>query len=215
MEKSIETIWKQGFLKSDALVAPKLNDLYNQKSKHTVDKIMKIGKINLVGIIIAASVLLLISIYADVPLAGVIIFSLLIWLVIYGKKQVNNMKEIDKNLSSYEYIKSVDTWVKEVMSGYTKIYRIFYPAFILTFGIAIGFSTAGEETTMFDEIISNSPEISAIFGIPLFWLIGLIILGAGTSIFAKTLYTLDMNLVYGRVFKKLDDLIEDMEELKA
>ncbi len=27
MEKSIETIWKKGFLKSDALVAPKLNDL--------------------------------------------------------------------------------------------------------------------------------------------------------------------------------------------
>ena len=28
MEKSIESIWKEGFLKSDALVAPKLNDLY-------------------------------------------------------------------------------------------------------------------------------------------------------------------------------------------
>ena len=38
MEKSIETIWKQGFLKSDALVAPKLNDLYNQKSTHIIDK---------------------------------------------------------------------------------------------------------------------------------------------------------------------------------
>ena len=31
MEKSIESIWKQGFLNSDALVAPKLNNLYNQK----------------------------------------------------------------------------------------------------------------------------------------------------------------------------------------
>jgi len=38
MEKSIETIWKEGFLESDALVAPKLNDLYNQKSIHIVDK---------------------------------------------------------------------------------------------------------------------------------------------------------------------------------
>jgi hypothetical protein len=37
MEKSIETIWKQGFLNDDALVAPKLNDLYNQKSTHIID----------------------------------------------------------------------------------------------------------------------------------------------------------------------------------
>jgi hypothetical protein len=31
MEKSIENIWKEGFLKNDALVAPTLNNLYNQK----------------------------------------------------------------------------------------------------------------------------------------------------------------------------------------
>ena len=38
MEKSIETIWKEGFMKDDALVAPKLNDLYNQKSANIIDK---------------------------------------------------------------------------------------------------------------------------------------------------------------------------------
>ena len=38
MEKSIENIWKEGFLKSDALVAPKLNNLYNKKSIHIIDK---------------------------------------------------------------------------------------------------------------------------------------------------------------------------------
>jgi hypothetical protein len=30
MEKSIETIWKEGFLKNDALIAPKINNLYTQ-----------------------------------------------------------------------------------------------------------------------------------------------------------------------------------------
>ena len=37
MEKSIESIWKQGFLNSDVLVAPKLNNLYNRKSIHSID----------------------------------------------------------------------------------------------------------------------------------------------------------------------------------
>ena len=34
MDNSIETIWKKGFLNSDALIAPKLNNLYNQKSQN-------------------------------------------------------------------------------------------------------------------------------------------------------------------------------------
>ena len=41
MEKSIEAIWKEGFLEQDALVAPKINELYNQKSSDIVDKMTR------------------------------------------------------------------------------------------------------------------------------------------------------------------------------
>ena len=51
MEKSIESIWKEGFLKDDALVAPKLNDLYNQKSIHLLDKFEKMYKLNLIFLV--------------------------------------------------------------------------------------------------------------------------------------------------------------------
>ena len=51
MEKSIENIWKEGFLKSDALVAPKINNLYNQKSIHIIDKFKRMFKINLIAIV--------------------------------------------------------------------------------------------------------------------------------------------------------------------
>ena len=47
MEKSIESIWKQGFLDNNAMVAPKLNNLYNQKSIHIIDKFKRMFKINL------------------------------------------------------------------------------------------------------------------------------------------------------------------------
>lgn len=67
MEKSIESIWKEGFLESDALVAPKLNDLYNQKSKHTIDKFKRMGKMNLHGIMIGAFVILIASFFIGVP----------------------------------------------------------------------------------------------------------------------------------------------------
>ena len=51
MERSIETIWKEGFLKSDALIAPKLNDLYNQKSIGIVDKFRRMYRMNIIGLI--------------------------------------------------------------------------------------------------------------------------------------------------------------------
>ena len=50
MEKSIETIWKEGFIKNDALVAPKLNDLYNQKSIDIVEKFKRMYKLNRIAI---------------------------------------------------------------------------------------------------------------------------------------------------------------------
>ena len=39
MEKSIEDMWKEGFLENNALVAPKVNNLYSQKSRNLIDKI--------------------------------------------------------------------------------------------------------------------------------------------------------------------------------
>ena len=47
MEKSIETIWNKGFLDSDTLVVPKLNNLYNKKSKTITDKLKRMMKINI------------------------------------------------------------------------------------------------------------------------------------------------------------------------
>ena len=82
MEKSIETIWKEGFLKSDALVAPKLNDLYNQKSKHIIDKFKRMFKINLIAIVAGSFVVLVASFIVGIPYMGVSLFVLLNVLVI-------------------------------------------------------------------------------------------------------------------------------------
>ena len=66
MERSIENIWKEGFLKSDALVAPKINNLYNQKSIHIIDKFKRMFKINLIAIIVFSFVFLIISFFVSI-----------------------------------------------------------------------------------------------------------------------------------------------------
>jgi hypothetical protein len=46
MTKSIEVIWKEGFVNEAHLTAPKVNDLYNRKSQNIVDKLQSMFAIN-------------------------------------------------------------------------------------------------------------------------------------------------------------------------
>lgn len=212
MEKSIEAIWKDGFLKENDLVAPKINDLYNQKSQNAVDKLMKIGKINLQTISLAAVIILIVTIFAGLPYMGISLFLLLFWVVIYGRRKAKTIKEIDKSLSSYQYLKEIDSWLKEVITGYTKMYRFLYPAIFLIFTFGLWMSEYGKE--MFDEIISKSPDQFLIFGVPGIWAIGVFVFAGLLSLLAGPIYKFDLNLIYGRVFNKLDELLADMEELR-
>lgn len=68
MLKSIEAIWKEGFLKNDALLAPKLNNLYNKKSIDIVDKFKRMYEINRIGIV--AFIILPMSFYRKNTLHG-------------------------------------------------------------------------------------------------------------------------------------------------
>jgi len=212
MEKSIETIWKEGFLQSDALVAPKLNDLYNQKSKNIVDKLVRIFKINLWGVLALGVVFWLIAYFWGVPIIGAIFFLLFVVLVVFGKLEMDKMKEFDKNVSSYEYLKAVDTWLKAVLAGYIKIYRFFYPAFFILTIVGIWFSTDG--VIISEKLINKFPDLQMLFGMPVYLLIFMGAIAVLLALFTGPIYRLDMELAYGRVFGKLEDMLADMEELR-
>lgn len=212
MEKSIESIWKEGFLKSDALVAPKLNDLYNQKSKNIVDKLVKIFKINLWGILALAVVFWLFAYFGGVPIVGTLFFILFLVLIAFGKLEMNKMGELDKSVSSYEYLKSVDNWLKVVMAGYIKIYRFIYPAlFILTI-VGVWFSNWG--IIISEKLLNKYPDLQLLFGMPVYLLGFIAFISILLSVFTGPIYRLDMATAYGRVFGKLAEMLADMEELR-
>lgn len=214
MEKSIEAIWKEGFLKSDALVAPKLNDLYNQKSKNIIEKIKRMMNINLV-VIVAFSLAVLIWWYlTGVPYIGAFIFLLFNALVIYSKMQMKRMKEIDKNTSSYEYLKSFDNWLKTTLSNNVRIMRFFYPLCFLAAAATVWFSN-DNEAVLKEAITKHFPDLYTMGDIPALWLFGVILVAILMAFFGEKIYRWDVNLVYGRVFKKLEELIADMEELRS
>jgi len=218
MEKSIENIWKQGFLKSDALVAPKINNLYTQKSIHIIDKFKRMFKINLIAIVAFSFTFLIASFIIGIPITGIIFFVTLSVLVFINKKLLNDLEKIDLGISSYQYLKAFNKWINEQISINTRFSKFLYPIIFMSLILGFWFKDAegmplGER--LVGEILIGFPYTYLLFGIPLIGIvivaviIGLLILVGGR------IYKWDLNIVYGRLFKKLEELMTDIESLRS
>ena len=217
MEKSIESIWKEGFLKSDALVAPQVNDLYNTKSQHIVDKFTRMFKINLIAIVAFSFFILPMSYLVKIPYMGIGLFIILNVLVLINKKLLKGLLKIDKNVNSFQYLKTFDTWMKEQISLNEKFARFLYPLALLSVIVGFWFGSFGGDVpgeNLVLELTKRFPDMLLVFGLPLFGVLGLLLVIVLLAYFGGRIYQFDLNLVYGRVLKKLDEIIEDMEELR-
>ena len=212
MEKSIETIWKDGFLENDALVAPKLNDLYNQKSIHIIDKFKRMFKINLNALVVFSFVVLIVSYFVKIPVMGLMMFILLNVIVLVNKKLFKGLNKIDKNVSSYKYLKSFDDWMKDQILVNMKMSRYIYPYIFLAMIFGFRFSSDFQGTL---SRILGTHEIYYIYGIPVYWVLTMLIIAVLLAIFGGKIYKWDLNLVYGRILKKLEETIADMDELRT
>ena len=218
MEKSIENIWKEGFLKSDALVAPKINNLYNQKSIHIIDKFKRMFRINLIAIVVFSFVFLVVSFFVGIPLTGAIFFVTLMVLVIINKKLLNGLEHIDKGGSSYQYLKAFNQWINEQVSVNEKISTFLYPIIFISMIVGFWFKDAEGELLgkrLVNEVVIGFPDIYLIYGIPLIAIIGVVLIVGLLAFFGGRIYQWDLNLVYGRVFKKLEELMADIESLRS
>ena len=217
MEKSIEDIWKEGFLKSDALVAPKINNLYNQKSIDIIDKFKRMFKINLIAIVAFSFIFLIVSFFNGVPIMGAIFFVTLTVLVIINKKLLDGLEKIDKGVSSYQYLKAFNQWIQKQVAINKRMSRFLYPIFFLSIVVGFWFNDAegiplGER--LIGEVLYGFPDIYLIQGIPLIVISVILLIVGLLAFFGGRIYLWDLNLIYGRVLKKLEELMADIEELK-
>ncbi len=212
MKKSIESIWKNGFVNDDKFIVPKLNDLYNQKSNHIIERFMVMFRRNLKGVIIGGLLLFLISYIAEVPLVGGFMLLLLAWIVYLGFKNIHQLGKIDKGESSYEYLKSFDRWMKNALQSYAVIYKFVYPLFFLAFMTGFWYSPVSD---ILREKILNDPDTVFVLGIPIFWVLPVVLFAFLFSIFSNQIFLFDIKSVYGGLINKLNELIEDMEKLNA
>jgi hypothetical protein len=212
MEKSIEAIWKEGFLNEKSLVAPKINDLYNQKSMHLVDRMIRMFRVNLTIIVTTAFAFPIIYYFLDALWQGCAASVLLLLTAWYNKRQIDRIKTLDQGTTSLEYLKSLDRWLKDVLLKSEKIARFSYPLYIL---IAIStIWSAWEQQGLTLKIHQKFPDLMLIEHIPSFALIIAAVTSLLMFFFSGKIYKWEVRLMYGRVFGKLEETIAEMEKLK-
>lgn len=211
MEKSIENIWKEGFLKGEALVAPKVNDLYNRKSVYIIDKFMRMFRINIWAIVAGSFLLLVVSYFMGALLAGAVLFITLMSIAYSAKEEMKALAQLNMGQSSYTYLSSFQNWVEGTIEKYGKLYRFVYPIIILSFYFGMWFSDHFESTRL--EVAESSEAL--FFGMHLYTTILVVVLAVLMGVFAKAIHRKDVQFVYGGIMVKLDEALLEMEELRG
>ncbi|MFT4754149.1 MAG: hypothetical protein ACI9GM_000312 [Salibacteraceae bacterium] len=217
MEKSIENIWNQGFLDEGALVAPKINKLYEAKSINTIDKFRSMCRKNywFIWLILAVNLVggyAMANIYLALYMAALFIPTLVL-----SKKQIKRMDAIDANESSYLYLKTFDNWLQKMIDDFRVVYRFFYPLYfvgMVWFLSSIDTGEAGDYIPFAYRIL-DSEEVFKIGGIPVIWVSSVLLLTAIIAYFSPKIYMFDIRLVYGRLMDRLSNMLKEMEELRA
>lgn len=217
MDKSIESIWKEGFLKKDVLVAPKLNDLYNQKSIDIVGKFKRMYKLNIIAIVIFSLILLPVSFVVKIPYMGIMFFFLFNLVIIVNRKTRLALDKIDNSLNSYEYLISFENWINEVIAVNTKFSRFLYPYVFLAMFFGFWFGSIGGDVpgdVIAKGFISEFPNTPLVFGFPLVFIGIMLFVMLFLALVGARIGKWDFNLGYGRIIRRLKTMIKDMEELK-
>lgn len=203
MQPSIEHIWKEGFLKEDALVAPKINDLYNQKSIHIVDSFKRRFRINLIAVAIGALAVGIGFGLAGVPILATCMFLMLAMIAYIGRRELDKLEDLELGASSYEYLQTFNTWLNDMISLFTTVYRFWYPSFILIFGLAMIVATADQGW----QVVKETEVMLTMLPMGLLAIV--------MSLFTKQIFAWDMKTIYGGLMTKLEELLADFEELQA
>ena len=201
MGKSIESIWNEGFLNNEMLVAPKLNNLYNKKSTLLIEKIKKTYTMDNKSIIPIALLFAAGFSYAGHITLGLYGMVLMTALFFLNRNKLQKLEKIKITSNSYQYLLAYKNIVKELIGFTTKLL-----AFGLPIAVVSGYWLFFRKTELFQQLILKIETLYLILII-----IGLTLL---ISLIGVLIYKLSTTIVYGNLIKKLDEILDDMETLR-
>lgn len=198
MEKSIESIWTKGFINSDELIAPKIVDLYNQKSELLIDKLKKTYSTDNKNLLPIAILFGLGFSYFGYFLIGIYGMLLIIALFFFNKKLLKNLEEIKITTNSFDYLITYRKTIHKITLATTKLL-----GFGLPLAVIPGYWLFFRNKEVYLNLINKTSS---------FYLILIII---GIAIVLSTLgiliYKITTKIIYSKHLNRLDEIISDMK----
>lgn len=201
MEKSIETIWNEGFLRDEGISAPKVNNLYKRKSKLLLEKIKSTYRTDNKSIIPIALISLLAFGFLGHVILGIYLAGLMMGMFFLNKQKLNALEGIVINGNSYDYLLKYRESIKNIVRFYTRLLGLGLPVA----GI-IGYWLYFQNSKLYIQFL----ELEVLYIILIILAIGL-----GLSAIGILAYRLSTRILYGNLLHQLDAILEDLRELRV
>lgn len=200
MENSIESIWKQGFLAEDALVAPKINALYQTKSKSVIAKLTRYQTIDKYTLYLMPGIAFAWFAYHKDFYAGAWISGMLFIMLVGLIQQLKAFKKVDNKQDTRTYLTQYLTTFK------TYFKRIYFLVSVLVPFTLTGFFVIDGRESKWLPFINEYVEMNAIVYNFVHFL--------GMVLIFVTLTFVVEKVMYAPHISRLKEMVKDMDELK-
>lgn len=203
MEKSIENLWKEGFLSLGPLAAPKVNDLYRKKSLLLTARMRKTMKWD-IYLALPMGVIFLFGFGIKVHWGlGVYAFMICLALFLVGLNTLRKQSpDFPVDADVYRYLKDYRERIRVKIKKWTRRFAwgtplVVLPAYYFLFFILSdkGYSILEREHGWIALVVL------------------ILIISAFLSVWGVISYRFGVGAVYGRLLKRIDRTLADMEEL--
>ncbi|CAM1353414.1 hypothetical protein [Tenacibaculum ascidiaceicola] len=204
MEKSIEKRWNEAFVNEQSLIAPKINDIYNQKSKSVINKIRRTYEFDNKGLLPMAGIVVIGGILLSETIITTYGAFLILSLYFFNTRLLKRFKTIDVKSDNLTYLKNYRSVINSVSKATKKLFIFAIPlAIVSIFALAYGV----KEQSFLSNYISSETSFIGILSVGL-------MVAIATAMIGYFVYTISTKVLYHSLISKLDDIIKELEELK-
>ena len=201
MDKSIEELWSKGFQDEKYLIPPVINDLYNKKSILTVDKLQSVSKKDNWSIIPLSIITLIFFIIKSKLLFGLYISALMLSLFFLNRKKLKFLYTINTSQSCFQYLGKLQEMIKNNVKFTTRLLGVGLPFFGYV-GLCIFIFESNMENFILETYSLKQLLIKSVIILMSLSVVGIIS------------FRLSNYLIYGRLITKIDEMIDELGQLK-
>jgi hypothetical protein len=131
------------------------------------------------------------------------------------RRQFPHITRFDAPVSvdSYRYLKAFQAWLRNRLTWGRRFQRHLYPLTFIAMATAAWESAPGQQLVR--AIIESSPGLSLVHGVPLILIVGVAAIALVLELLGGVIFDFDVGTVYRNVIGKVDEMVAEMEELKA